>query len=99
MELEIEKVKPQLDRVLVQVDKLENKTKSGIHLPNAIDKKFRKGVVKAVGPGKRLGNGEFAQMSVKLEQEVIFGAYAGVEVDADNGLVIINEEEIYATLN
>lgn len=99
MELNVESVVPQFDRVLVKVEKAETKTPSGIVLPNALDSKFRKGVIKAVGPGKRLENGEFAGVSLAKDQVVIFGAYSGIEIDEKNGLVLVNEDEVYATLS
>jgi co-chaperonin GroES (HSP10) len=96
MELDPQNVIPQFDRILVKVDAAETKTESGLYLAKPQDSKFRKGIVQSVGPGKRLDNGKFAKMSVEPDQEVIFGAYAGIEIDDKNGLVLISEEEIYA---
>ncbi len=98
MELDPQNVTPQFDRVLVKVDTAETMTESGLHLPRAQESKFRRGVVQSVGPGKRLDNGDTAKMSVKKGDEVIFGAYAGIEIDDKSGLVLINEEEVYATI-
>ncbi len=96
MELNPEQITPLFDKIVVQVEPSETMTASGLHLPKAQDSKFRKGTVKSVGPGKRLDNGKFAALVVKVEDEVIFGAYAGVGIDDKNGLVLISEDEIYA---
>ena len=74
-------VKPLEDRVLVQPIEGESKTASGIYLPETAKEKPVRGKVMGVGPGKRLDNGQRAQMSVRNGDTVVYGKYAGTEVE------------------
>ncbi len=74
-------VKPLEDRVLVKPMEAESKTASGIYLPEASKEKPIKGQVVATGPGKRLDNGKRGEMSVNTGDTVVFGKYAGTEVE------------------
>lgn len=74
-------VKPLEDRVLVKPMDPETKTASGIYLPETSKEKPVKGEVIASGPGKRLENGKRAEMSVRIGDTVVFGKYAGTEVE------------------
>ena len=74
-------VKPLEDRVLVKPIESESKTASGIYLPEASKEKPIKGHVVATGPGKRLDNGKRGEMSVNTGDTVVFGKYAGTEVE------------------
>ncbi|MBI4427076.1 MAG: co-chaperone GroES [Candidatus Magasanikbacteria bacterium] len=74
-------IKPLGDRVLVKPIKEEEVTKSGIVLPDTVDKeKKMEGEVVAVGPGKILDSGERAKMEVKVGDKVIFEKWGGEEV-------------------
>ena len=74
-------VKPLEDRVLVQPIEGESKTASGIYLPETAKEKPVRGKVMGVGPGKRLDNAQRAQMSVRHGDTVVYGKYAGTEVE------------------
>jgi chaperonin GroES len=74
-------VKPLEDRVLVKPIEAESKTASGLYLPEASKEKPVKGQVVATGPGKRLENGKRAEMSVRSGDTVVYGKYAGTEVE------------------
>ncbi|MGP1310795.1 MAG: co-chaperone GroES [Phycisphaerales bacterium] len=74
-------VKPLEDRVLVKPIEQESKTESGIYLPETAKERPMKGQVVAVGPGKRLDNGNLAKPSVKNGDTVVFGKYAGSEIE------------------
>ena len=74
-------VKPLEDRILVKPIEAESKTASGIFLPESAKEKPMKGQVVATGPGKRLENGKRAEMSVKAGNTVMYGKYAGTEVE------------------
>ena len=88
-------VKPLEDRVLVKPIEAESKTASGIYLPEASKEKPVKGEVVATGPGKRLDNGKRGEMSVKKGDTVVYGKYAGTEVDIDGEKhMIIKESEL-----
>jgi len=74
-------VKPLEDRVLVKPIEQDAKTESGIYLPETAKERPMKGEVVAVGPGKRLDNGTLARPSVKSGDTVVFGKYAGSEIE------------------
>lgn len=74
-------VRPLEDRVLVKPIESESKTASGIYLPETAKEKPVRGEVIAVGPGKRLENGKRAEMSVRKGDTVVYGKYAGTEVE------------------
>jgi chaperonin GroES len=74
-------VKPLEDRVLVKPIEGESKTESGIFLPESAKEKPVQGKVVSIGPGKRLDNGHRAKMSVGKGDTVVYGKYAGTEVE------------------
>ena len=85
-------IKPLEDRVLVKPIENESKTASGIFLPESAKEKPVRGQVVAVGPGKRLENGQRAQMSVNKGDTVVYGKYAGTEVELKGDKVLILRE-------
>ncbi len=92
-------VKPLEDRVLVMPIENETKTESGIYLPESSKERPVKGKVVAVGPGKLMDNGKRASMSVKKGDTVVYGKYAGseVEIKGDSHL-ILRESELLGLL-
>ncbi|MEK6702680.1 MAG: co-chaperone GroES [Planctomycetota bacterium] len=74
-------VKPLEDRVLVKPIEAESKTASGLYLPETAKEKPVRGEVVAAGPGKRMENGKRAEMSVRKGDHVVYGKYAGTEVE------------------
>lgn len=74
-------VRPMDDRVLVKPIEQEEKTASGLYLPESAKERPVRGKVVAVGPGKRLDNGGRAQPGVKKGDTVVYGKYAGTEVE------------------
>lgn len=87
-------VKPLEDRVLVKPTEPETKTASGLYLPETAKEKPMQGKVVASGPGKLLENGKRATLSVKVGDTVVFGRYAGTEVEikGDKHLIIRENE-------
>jgi len=87
-------VKPLEDRVLVLPVEPETITASGIYLPESSKEKPVKGTVVATGPGKRLENGKRAEMTVKRGDTVVYGKYAGTEVEfkGDKHLILRESE-------
>ncbi|MCC5896128.1 MAG: co-chaperone GroES [Alkalibacterium sp.] len=73
-------LKPLGNRVLLEVTKEEEKTASGLVLPDSAKEKPQSAVVVAVGEGKLLDNGGRAAVSVTVGDNVIFEKYAGSEV-------------------
>ncbi len=88
-------VKPLEDRVLVKPVNPETKTASGIYLPESAKEKPMQGKVVAVGPGKLLDNGERVRPAVKKGDTVVFGKYAGTEIEIKNAKhMIMRESEL-----
>ncbi len=88
-------VKPLEDRVLIKPIEPETKTESGIYLPETAKEKPMQGKVVAVGPGKLLDNGERVKPSVTKGDTVVFGKYAGTEIEIKNiKHMIMRESEL-----
>jgi chaperonin GroES len=94
------KIKPLHDKVVIKPLTEEEVTASGIVLPQTVDReKPMQGEVIAVGPGKRLDNGELSPMSVKKGDTVLFTKYAPDEVEIDGkDYLVIDEDKILATI-
>jgi chaperonin GroES len=92
-------LKPLGDRVVIRVLEKEEKTASGIYLPDTAKEKPSQGEVIAVGDGKVLDNGERSAMEVKVGDKVIFSKYAGTEVKVDGqDLLILSERDVLAVI-
>lgn len=90
-------IKPLGDRVVIKALEKEEKTISGIVLPDTAKEKPQKGTVIAVGTGKMLENGQRVALEVTEGQEVIFSKYAGTEIKIDNqDYLILSERDILA---
>ncbi len=88
-------VKPLEDRVLIKPLEPETKTESGIYLPESAKEKPMQGKIVAVGPGKMLDSGERVKPSVKKGDTVVFGKYAGTEIEIKNiKHMIMRESEL-----
>lgn len=88
------KLKPLADRVIIEPAEAEQKTAGGIIIPDTAKEKPQKGVVVAVGPGKK-----DEPMTVKVKDVVLYGKYSGTEISLDGKTyLIMKESDIYATL-
>ncbi len=87
------KLRPLDDRVIIKPSDPKEKTAGGIILPDTAKEKPQVGKVVAVGPGKLLDNGKRSEMSVKKNDEVIYGKYTGNEVEVDGEKYVILEEK------
>ena len=93
-------IKPLDDRVLIEPMSKEEKTKSGIVLPDTVEEKPEQGRVIAVGLGKIDNNGKRIPMSVKVGDIVLFTKYGPNEVKIDNKeYLIAKEEDILAIIS
>lgn len=93
------KLKPLQDRVIVKQSEAEEKTKSGIILPDAAKEKPTKGKVIAVGAGKMDDNGKVHALNVKVGEEVYYGKYSGTDVEVNSEkFVILRESDILGVL-
>lgn len=89
------KLRPLDDRVVVKQSEAKEKTEGGIFLPDSAKEKPQIGKVIATGPGKLLDNGKRSEMSVKKNDEVIYGKYIGNEVEIDGEkYVIVRESDL-----
>jgi len=93
-------IKPLSDFILIEPIKEEEKTKSGILLPETADKeKSEQGKVIAVGPGKRTADDKIIPMSVKVGQKVLFAKYDPREIKVDGKeYLIAKQEDILAVI-
>ena len=93
------KIKPLSDRVIVKAEAVEEKTASGIILPDTAKEKPQEGKVVAVGPGKISDSGNAIKMTVKVGDKVLYGKYSGTEVTVGNEeYLIMKENDIFAIL-
>ena len=93
------KIKPLSDRVIVKAEAAEEKTASGIILPDTAKEKPQEGKVVAVGPGKISDSGNAMKMTVQLGDKVLYGKYSGTEVTVGNEeYLIMKENDIFAIL-
>ena len=83
--------KPLADRVLVEPAPAEQKTASGIIIPDTAKEKPLRGTVVAAGSGKK-----DEPMSVKVGDSILYGQYAGTEIKIDGAtFLIMRESDIY----
>lgn len=87
-------IKPIADRVVIQPAPAEEKTASGLYIPDTAKEKPQRGTVVAVGEGKK-----DEPVTVKVGDEVLYGKYAGTEITYDGSeYLIMRESDIYAIL-
>ncbi len=91
------KLQPLADRVLVKPIEKEEKTKSGIYLPDTAKEKPQEGEVVAVGPGRIDETGKRIPMDLKVGDRVIYAKYGGTEIKVDDEeMMILRESDILA---
>lgn len=87
-------VKPLADRVLVEAAAAETKTAGGIIIPDTAKEKPMRGKIVAVGNGKK-----DEPLTVKVGDTVLYGKYAGTELNIDGkDYLIMKESDIYAII-
>jgi chaperonin GroES len=92
-------IKPLADRVIVAPAAAEEKTKSGIIIPDTAKEKPQRGEIVAVGEGKVSDQGSLMKPQVKVGDQVLYGKYAGTEISVDGGdYLIMRESDILAVL-
>ena len=93
------KLQPLSDRVVVQPQEAEEKTASGIILPDRAKEKPQVGKVVAVGKGKMSDSGNLIKMDIKVNDKVLYGKYSGTEISFEgDDLLIMRESDILAVL-
>lgn len=92
-------LKPLGNRVLVQRLEPEETLKGGIILPDSAKKKQESARVVAVGPGKKLENGQLEEMPVKIGDTVLMDKYSGQDVTVDDvEYMILKADDIIAII-
>jgi chaperonin GroES len=85
-------ITPLADRVLVEPAAAEEKTASGLYIPDTAKEKPQSGVVIAVGSGKK-----DEPLTVKAGDKILYGKYSGTEITVDGkDYLIMRESDIYA---
>jgi len=92
-------LKPLGDRIIIELVESEEKTASGIVLPDSAKEKPQEGKVVAVGTGRVLESGERVALDVAVGDRIIFSKYAGTEVKFQGvEYLIVRENDILAVI-
>ncbi len=92
-------IRPLHDRVLVKRLESDEKTKGGIIIPDSAKEKPLEGKVQSVGQGRTDEEGKVKPLAVKKNDKVLFGKYAGTEIEIDGEeMVILREDDILAVI-
>lgn len=87
-------IRPLADRVVIEPAAAEEKTASGIIIPDTAKEKPQRGTVVAVGPGKK-----DEPTSLKVNDSVLYGKYAGTEITIDgNEYLIMKESDVLGVI-
>ncbi|OGT16536.1 MAG: co-chaperone GroES [Gammaproteobacteria bacterium RIFCSPLOWO2_02_FULL_38_11] len=93
-------LRPLGDRVIVQRLETERTSAGGIVIPDNAAEKPSKAKVVAVGPGRRLDNGDTRILDVKKGDNILFGKYSGSEIEIDaRKFLVLREEDIMAIID
>jgi len=93
-------IKPLGDRVVIELVEQEEKTASGIVLPDSAQEKPQEGIIAAVGAGRVTDNGEKIALEVSEGDRIIFSKFAGTEVKYDGKeYLILRENDILVVVN
>ena len=92
-------LKPLGDRIVVKRLEAQDKTKSGLVLPDSAKEKPQEGKVIAVGTGRRLEDGSVKALEVKSGDRVLYGKYSGAEIALEGEeYLILREEDVLAVV-
>lgn len=92
-------LKPLGDRLVVKRLEAQDKTKSGLVLPDSAKEKPQEGKVIAVGSGRLLDDGAVKALEIKNGDRVLYGKYAGTEVSLEGeDYLILREEDVLAVV-
>jgi len=87
--------RPLYDKVLVKRVEAQERTKSGLYIPDTAKEKPLEGVVVAIGTGKITESGKELPLIVKIDDKVLFGKFAGSEIKVDGQeYLLMREDEI-----
>ena len=93
-------LKPLGDRIAIKQLEAQEKTKSGLILPDSAKEKPQEGKVVAVGTGRLLDDGATKALEIKTGDRILYGKYAGTEVSVEGqDYVILREEDVLAIVH
>ena len=94
-------IRPLYDRLVVKrIEGQDEKTASGLIIPDSAKEKPQEGEVVATGKGKRLEDGKVVALDVQVGDRILFGKYSGSEIKLDgNEYLIMREDEVLGILN
>ena len=92
-------LKPLGDRLVVKPSEPEDKTKSGLVLPESAKEKPQQGKVLAAGTGRQLEDGSIKALEIKSGDKILYGKYSGTEVQIDGeDYLILREDDVLAVV-
>ncbi|HQY21088.1 MAG TPA: co-chaperone GroES [Ignavibacteria bacterium] len=92
-------IKPLSDRIIVKPADAEEKTASGLIIPDTAKEKPMKGEIVAVGKGKITDDGKEVKMELKVGDKVLYGKYSGTEITIEGDeFLIMRESDVYAII-
>jgi chaperonin GroES len=94
-------IRPLYDRLVVKrIETQDEKTASGLIIPDSAKEKPQEGEVVATGKGKRLEDGKVVALDVQVGDRILFGKYSGSEIKLDGiEYLIMREDEVLGILN
>lgn len=93
------KIRPLQDRLIVERLENEEKTASGLYIPDSAKEKPQQGRVVAVGKGRVREDGTIQPLDLKAGDRILFGKYSGTEIKIDgNELLIMREEDVLGVM-
>src|SRR6266436_8945943 len=94
-------IRPLYDRIVVKrLTEMEEKTSSGLFIPDSAKEKPQEGEVVAVGKGKRLEDGKVVPLDIQVGDRILFGKYSGSDIKLDGEeYLIMREDEVLGILD
>ena len=90
-------LKPLGDRIVAKTIEAQERTKSGLVLPDTAKEKPQEAKVIAVGTGKLLDDGKVKSLEVKVGDRILYGKYSGTEISLEGSdYLILREEDVLA---
>lgn len=92
-------IQPLEDRIVVRPAEAEERTASGLVIPDSAKEKPQRGEVIAVGPGRRSDSGELIPLDINVGDTVVYSKYGGTEITIDGEeLLILSGRDVLATI-
>jgi chaperonin GroES len=92
-------IQPLADRVVVKPSPAEEKTASGIIIPDTAKEKPQEGEIVSVGKGRITDDGKEIALELKVGDKILYGKYSGTEITIDGiEYLIMRESDVYAKI-